>query len=711
MILGTAAYMAPEQARGKPVDRRADIWAFGVVLFEMLTGARAFDGDDTTEVLGAVVRLEPNYNALPADVPAPVRTLLQSCLVKDPRRRVADISTVLFVLEKSASLAPASATSLTAVPPVAPRRGMAWIVAAVAVVAAAALALPALRHLRETPRSEPPLMRFTIAPPDGVTPMSAPIISPDGTRVVFAGTAAGDGDGALYVRPLDALAAQRLPATEGASWPFWSPDSQSVGFFAGGKLKKIDIAGGPAVTICDAPVGRGGAWSRTGVIVFAPDGRGGLQQVSAAGGTPAPATILDPATKATSHRWPQFLPDGEHFLYYSQVTVSVGSGANGVFVTSLGSTTSTLLVSTDNWAAYAPPGELLFLRGTTLMRQPFDPAGLRVTGDPAPVAEDLAQFVLVSGVALFSVSHTGALVYATRQAATNRRLVWVDRRGGVTPLALARGIYDSPALSPDGRQIVMVVGDTTGAHLWVYDIARGTLGKRTFDGRADSLPIWTRDGTFLTFATAEAGSLVGPLLRVRADGSGPVEPLVTDAQLPGSKVATSWSPDGRLLAIQSGEDVVVRDAEGVFHPTLVTRANEREARFAPDGRWFWYCSNETGRFEVYVQSYPPGRGKWQISTDGGAQAMWAENGKELFYKSGNRMMVVDVELGAAFKAGTPRVLFEIPLPDRAPDDPGRFGVSPDAQRFLVLTTAEGASGAAATPQIMVVLNYAQALKR
>ena len=315
------------------------------------------------------------------------------------------------------------------------------------------------------------------------------MISPDGTRVVFAGTAAGGGGGALYLRPIEALAAQRLPATEGASWPFWSPDSQSIGFFAGGKLKKIDVAGGPAVAICDAPAGRGGAWSRTGVIVFAPAITGGLQQVSAAGGTPAPATILDPATKATSHRWPQFLPDGEHFLYYSQVTVSVGSGANGVFVTSLGSTTSTLLVSTDNWAAYAPPGALLFLRGTTLMRQPFDPAGLRVTGDPAPVAEDLAQLE-PSGVAGFSVSHTGALVYTTGQAATNRRLVWVDRRGGVTPLALAPGVYDSPALSPNGQQVVLAVRDTTGERIWVYDLARGTFDKRTFDGPGDNFPIW-----------------------------------------------------------------------------------------------------------------------------------------------------------------------------------------------------------------------------
>jgi Tol biopolymer transport system component len=460
-------------------------------------------------------------------------------------------------------------------------------------------------------------MRFTLAPPDGVTLTSPPMISPDGTRVVFGG------GGALHMRPLDALAAQRLPAT-----------------------------------------------------------------------------VLDPATKAISHRWPQFLPDGEHFLYFSQA----GPGSSAVFVTSLGSKTSTSLVSTDAGAAYAPPGALLFLRGTTLMRQPFDTAGLRVTGDPAPVAENIQR---IGNFVAFSVSHTGVLVYATGQGAANRRLVWVDRRGGVTPLALAPGAYDSPALSPDGRQIALSVSDATGSHIWVHDIARGTLGKRTFDGAADGFPIWSRDGTFLSFA---AGGL-SSLMRVRADGSGPAEPLVTVAQLLGTQVATSWSPDGRLLAIQSGPNVVVRDAEGVFHPTLTTGAYEREARFAPDGQWLAYRSDETGRDEVYVQSYPPGHGKWQISTDGGAQAMWAPNGRELFYKSGNRMMAVDVELGAAFKASTPRVLFEMPLPESSPGDPSRYGVSPDAQRFLVLTTAEGEKGAAATPPINVILNYAQALKR
>jgi serine/threonine protein kinase/Tol biopolymer transport system component len=695
MILGTAGYMSPEQARGKTVDKRADIWAFGAVLYEMLTGTRAFEGEDIADTLGNVMKVEPSWQRFPASMPPRVVQVIRACLQKNPKQRIDSAQDVRLALEGAFDTATSQMTGTTTS---STRRGrLAWMTAlAIAAVVIAALAIPALRHLREVPPPEPPVMRFTIAPPDGVTPTSPAMISPDGTRVVFAGAAAGGGG--LYLWPLDALTAQRLPATEGAASPFWSPDSKSVGFFSGGKLKKIDITGGPAVPICDVQNAGGGSWSRNGVIVFAPNNFSGLQQVSAAGGTPTPATVLDAKTGAVSHRWPQFLPDGEHFLYFN-----LGAqGSTGIFVTSLGSKMSTSLVSTNVRAEYALPGALLFLRGTTLMRQPFDTAGLRLTGDPAQVAEDIGLFA--GSVAAFSVSHTGVLVYSTGQAAMNRRLVWVDRRGGVTPLTLAPGDYDSPALSPDGQHIALTVRDATGAHIWVYDIARGTLGKRTFEG-ADNFPIWTRDGKFLTFQRAR------DLIQVRADGSGNAEPLVRDLQLPGQKVPTSWSADSRLLAIQNGTNVVVRDTDGVFHPTLTTSAFEREGRFAPDGHWLAYRSDETGRDEVFVQSYPPGGGKWLISTDGGAQAMWAPNGRELFYKSGNRMMVVEVELGTAFKASTPRVLFEMPLPESITGDPSRFAVTPDAQRFLVLTTATGEKGAASTPPLTVVLNYAQALKR
>ncbi len=696
IILGTAAYMSPEQARGKSVDRRADIWALGVVLFEMLTGRRAFDAEDISATLAFVITKEPDWSALPANTPAAIRRLVRRCLEKDPKRRLQAIGDARVEID-DALTAPAAELSPTMAAPIAPRRVAPLVIASVlgALLVAALGALSfglGIVRLREAP-TETPTMRFTIAPPDGITIAGPPAISPDGRRVVFQGS-----DGALWMRSLDALAVQRVPGTEGGAQPFWSPDGRSVAFFAGGKLKKIDVAGGPAVTLCDAAgsVPAGGSWSPNGVIVFRAGAQQAIQQVPVAGGEPAPATILDPSTHDVSHAWPHFLPDGRHFLYVSTRVDGSRSLVAGSLEAKIG---TALSVPVDySGAEYATPGVLLFVRGTTLMRQAFDAARLTATGDPAPVAESVVPGT-TSG-ARFSVSSTGTLVYVAAGAQEKRRLVWVDRKGGVTPLALPPGAYGEPGLSPDGRQVALAVTDTSGTHIWVYDLERGTLGKRTFEG-TNTYPIWTRDGQFLTYST---GGQSDPLMQVRADGSGRPEPLVTTEQRPGTKIATSWSADGKQLAFQSVNDVVVREANGSLHPAVATPAIEREGRFAPSGHWLAYRSNETGRDEVYVQSYPAGHGKWQISTDGGAQPMWAPGGGELFYKNGNRMMVVAVQAGATFTAGTPRALFEMPLPERTPGDPSRFIVSPDAKRFLVLTTASS-DDARTTPPLNVVLNW------
>jgi hypothetical protein len=463
-------------------------------------------------------------------------------------------------------------------------------------------------------------------------------------------------------------------------------------------LKRIDVAVGPAVTLCDigsAP--GGGSWSPNGVIVFAPDAlSAGLRQVSSSGGVPTPATNRDPSAPF-GHAWPHFLPDGRHFLY---TAYSLG-GARAVFVGSLDATPGTPLnVSGASNAIYAGPGVLLYAIGNRLMRQPFDAAKLAVSGDPAPVADGVA--IGQGGVANVGVSSTGTLVYATAATEGKRQLVWVDRQGRVAPLPLPPGAYGDPGLSPDGRQIALAVTDASGTHIWVYDIERGTLGKRTFEGR-NEYPLWTRDGRDLVFSTL---STRGPIMKVRADGSGQPETLVAGEGRPGIKVPTSWSADGRELVLQSEQDVFVRRADGSLHPVVATPASEREGRFALGGRWLAYSSSETGRREVYVQSYPTGDGKWQISTDGGAQPMWAPGGGELFYKSGNRMMVVPVETGARFSAGAPRLLFEMPQPERNPGDPARYVVSPDARRFLILTTAPGDEP---TTTLNVVLNWPAAL--
>ncbi len=694
VILGTAAYMSPEQARGKAADKRADIWAFGIVLFEMLTGRRAFDGDDVSITLASVLKSDPDWTALPATTPVSLRRLLSRCLKKDPKERLQAIGDARIEIAEAQSAPGPDGVQAGTARQTSPER-IAWVTASVSTLLVATMAALfglGIVRVREAP-TETPTMRFTIAPPEGMAIAGRPAISPDGRRVVFSGS-----DGSLWVRSLDALPVQRVPGTEGAVQPFWSPDSRSVAFFAGGKVKKIDVAGGPAVTLCDAAgsVAAGGSWSPNGVIVFRAGVQQAIQQVPVAGGVPAPATILGPSTHDVSHAWPHFLPDGRHFLYVS----TRADGSQSLVAGSLEAKIGTALsVPVDySGAEYATPGVLLFMRGTTLMRQPFDAAQLIATGDPAPVAESVEPGT--TGGARFSASSTGTLVYLTAGALEKRRLVWVDRKGGVTPLALPPGAYGDPGLSPDGRQVALAVTDTSGTHIWVYDLERGTLGKRTFEGN-NTYPIWTRDGQFLAFST---GALSGPLMQVRADGSGRPEPLVTSEQRPGNKVATSWSADGKQLAFQSVTDVVVRDADGSLHPAVATTAFEREGRFAPSGHWLAYRSNETGRDEVYVQSYPAGHGKWQISTDGGAQPMWAPGGGELFYKTGNRMMVVAVEAGATFTVGTPRVLFEMPMPERDPGNPSRFIVSPDAKRFLVLTTAPS-DDARTTLPLNVVLNW------
>jgi len=369
-------------------------------------------------------------------------------------------------------------------------------------------------------------------------------------------------------------------------------------------------------------------------------------------------------------------------------------------VATLGAATTTeLLTNVDSNAVYAPPGVVLFLRGTTLMQQAFNPKNLKLESDAIPVAEGVGLNDF--GAAWFSVSNTGSLVYTTLAVVDKSRLVWVDRKGGLAPLALPPGAYGAPGLSPDGRQIALSITDPSGTNIWVYDIERGTLGKRTFEG-INNFPLWTPDGQYVVFSRGP--NMIGPIMRVRADGSGSVETLVSDEQRPGSKIAVSWSPDGAQLSFQSGNDVFVREKDGAVGPALATPSREIEARFAPAGHWLAYNSNETGRPEVYVQSWPTGNGKWQISTDGGAQPMWSPRGNELLFKSGNRMIVVDVDIGATFKAGVPRVLFEMPMPERRPGDPARFIVSPDARRFLVLTTVPGDT-APVIPPLNVVLNW------
>jgi Tol biopolymer transport system component len=690
-ILGTVAYMSPEQAMGRPVDKHTDIWAFGVVLYEMLTGVRPFRGSGVPEVLAAIMKTDPDWNALPSATPSLVRRVLRRCLNRDPRQRLGDMRDAR--LDIADALTPAARTDER-------EHGLRGgrllaMAAAAGICLAAALILLATGIVRLNDTSaDPQLVRFTIPPPAEVIGTRTPSVSPDGRHLVFEAVTPGQ-PAMLWLQALDSLRPQQLSGTEGAAFPFWSPDSRSIGFFAEGTLKRIDITGGPPVPLCAAPQGQGGSWSSKGQIIFAAGANSSLQSIPDTGGTPVALTTL--RTDDAAHWLPRFLPDGRHFLYFSRATGVEAGGT--VYLASLGSEAGQPLVAADSEASFVAPDGLLYLRGSTLMYQPFDLQRRLTTGTPTPIAEGV-------GTRMYSASDTGVLVYAASPSEVRRRLVWIDRNRQVTPLNASPGLYVDPALSPDGRSVAVVLVDATGSHIWVHDLERGSWAKRTFEG-INTYPSWSHDGEHILFTRD-----IDTLMRVASHGSGVAEEFLANESRQDWIIATSWSRDG-ALAFQRGRDVFLREPGGSVKPLVATPAFEREGRISPNGRWLAFRSDETGSDEVYVQSHPPGSMtvRTPISTGGGMQPMWAPNGRELFYKSGNRMMVVDVETGAAFKPGAPRVLFELPFVERPFANPARYAVSADAKRFLVTTTVPGdeATGGRSVPPFQVVLNWMPSL--
>jgi eukaryotic-like serine/threonine-protein kinase len=687
VILGTAAYMSPEQARGKPVDRRTDIWAFGVVLYEMVTGRRLFEGEDVTETIAAVVKEQPDWTP----VPSPVRRLLKSCLEKDPKKRLQAIGDMRLLLDDAASQAASSPR---------PRFGKAaWAVAGVAVLAAAALAFI---HFREQP-PDTPVVRSTILLPQNTTvDFTAGVgllsLSPDGRRIVF-GARTTDGKTPLWVRSLDGLTAQPLTGTEGATFPFWSPDSRFIAFFADGKLKKIDASGGPVLTLADAAVGRGGSWSRQGVIVFAPTNNPGLMRVSAAGGVATPIS-------AEMGSFPFFLPDGQHFLY-QQITAS-GSFTIPIRLGSLDGSTDKAIGSAGSNPLYAQ-GHLLFLREGTLMAQPFDTQSLMTTGEAVPVAEQV-QTVLGSGRAgAFSVSETGLLAYQEGSRLAGTVLTWFDRIGkqGTTigdPVSIISG-QGGFRFSPDRKRLAAVIQDRSGSlDIWIYDVGRGLRTRFTFDATTDDNPVWSPDGRTIIFRSSRKGS--GDLYRKAVDSVGAEELFYADNS---NKAPTSWSPDGKLLLYTvvstNGNDngdiwglPLAPEPTGTAlkpFPVVQTPFNEGSAAFSPDGRWIAYVSNESRRNELYVTSFPAPSsgpaGKRQVSTGGIVfRPRWRDDGKEILYLSPDfQLMSAEVTIkGATVEIGAVRSLFSIPRGDGFP----AFDVTADGQRFLFRAPPEERSG-------------------
>ena len=699
VILGTAAYMPPEQAKGKAVDKRADIWSFGVVLYELLMGERLFKGEDVADTLAQVLTKEPNLD----NVPPRVRRLLSRCLQKDPKKRLRDIGEAAYLLDTPVAAAPM------------PRRKswLPWCGAGLFLLTTLGAIFVHLHEERPMAQS----LRYQVSTP-GSSAAQYPALSPDGRNLAF--VTGNGGPNQVWVRAMDALDARPVAGTDGATYPFWSPDGGYLGFFAEGKLKKIAIAGGPPQTLCDASSGRGGSWNRENIILFSPSPAGVISRVSAAGGTPVPVTKLAGiGSSAEGYRFPVFLPDGVHFLYNAG---SDQPDATGVFVGSLDGTAAVRVLPGTLNALYAPPAapgataHLLFRWEGTLMAQPFDVTRLKTTGDMFPIAEQV-PFSGNTGFGAFSVSENGTLVYRSGGGAfSSRELVWMDRAGKRLSAIGKPGDFGPFAVSPDEKTVAVGVRNGSQTDIWLEEMGRGVLSRFTFRSGINRNPIWSPDGGRLifSFASLSSGSYSSDIYQKPAGGNGQEELLLHSGLngFPGD-----WSPDGKWIVYeQTGQktanDLWLLPLSGDHKPIpyLQTPFDESAARFSPDGRWMAYQSNESGQFQVYVQTLPLSGAKYQISTSGGIAPYWRKDGKELFYVSADRkLMAVPVKLGATAEAGTPQELFPI-----SPATFGSFANSfyapmRDGQRFIVNAQA-GGEGAANSP-FTVVTNWQAALKK
>jgi serine/threonine protein kinase len=660
VLLGTAAYMSPEQAKGKTVDKRADIWAFGVVLIEMLTGRQLYGGETLSDTLAAVLLKEPELDGLPGDTPPDIRRLLRRCLVKDARQRLRDIGDARIVIDECLAN-PGAEEAEVKTAPFDKKPGL-WIGAAG--LLAIALAALSLVHFREKP-VELSVLRFTLGPPDGAAfghtfgLVSAFALSPDGQRLAFVAHSASGKD-ELWVHSLSTFTAQPLPGTEGASYPFWSPDSRFIGFGGDGKLKKIDANGGPAVTLAPAANLRGGTWNGD-VILFAVLG-GPLQRVSSAGGASSPVTRFDESKKERDHRFPWFLPDGRHFLCRV-----LGDGQTpNIRIGSLDSVDTKPLLQADSNAIYAS-GYVLYLRESNLMAQPFDPKRLTTTGDAVPIAEKVGSIYGSGAFGIFSTSANGVLAYVSGESGA-LGLTWLDRTGKHLGNVGDPGLLGRIRISPDGRSAALSSSPGGNQDIWIYDLERRLPRRFTVDPAREMDAIWSPDGRTVVFNSARKGPF--DLYRKNADGTGAEELLYADDI---SKTPSSWSPDGRVLlytatGTKTSPDIWVlpmtqqSGAPAKPYAWLQTQFAELEAVFSPDGKWVAYQSNESGNMEIYVAAFPGPGGKRRVSTAGGGLPRWSPEGKEIFYVGGaSTLMAVPVAAkGATMDIGEPQRLFGFP---------------------------------------------------
>jgi Tol biopolymer transport system component len=703
-IVGTFQYMSPEQVQGRDADARSDIFALGAVLYEMITGKRAFSGQSQISVASAILEKDPDpiTASRPLSPPA-LEYVVRNCLAKDPDGRFQtahDVKLQLKWIMEGGSQALAAA-SVRAGRSRWQRAG--WLLAAaffvLMIAAGAAWWKASSAHLRP--------MYFFASVPFATHDLA---LSPDGRVLVMVGYSAPANDYMLWTSDLGGRRVTLLDGTQGAAYPFWSPDGKSVGYFADGKLKKLDVSGGQPQVLCDAPNGRGGTWNRDGVILFAPDALGGIWRVSSWGGAPVQVTTPDASRSEAGNRWPVFLPDGKHFIYLA-ANFSGKPGINALFVGSLDKPEKHFLVNASANAAYAEPGFLLYLRDKTLVAQPLDMRHFALNGEPHTVSDEVLYFPQVYR-AVFGVARGDVLVTQTGKGVYLSQLTWLDRSGKQVGAIGKPSWYNNVQLSPDGRRVAADQTDPDGRNtdIWVQDPARDSTTRLTFDPALDMTPVWSPDSKQLLISSNR--TLDFRLYAKNADGSGSDEQIVKSG---GSGLGTQfnaldWSLDRKYVLVRRANGLAYFAwSERVLKPLVEASWVMRGGRFSPDGRWVAYASNETGKMEVYVCPFPAGNGKWQVSTAGGQEPRWRQDGKEMFYLSPDgTMMAAPVTLGGGFEAGSPVALFQTHRRQSiSSQDIFSYDVSSDGQRFLIATKVDEGNPA----PLSVLLNWASEMEK
>jgi eukaryotic-like serine/threonine-protein kinase len=699
-ILGTLQYMAPEQLEGKEVDARTDIFAFGVVMYEMATGRRAFEGKSQASVIGAILKEDPPpISSLQPMAPPALDRVVRACLAKDPDERWQTAHDLTRELSWVAEGGEHASGTSTVAPAAVARTVLPWLV-----LCAFALIVGGAAMWWRVSRPSEPTMYFR--GPTSFSPRDM-AVAPNGRTIAATGYKESARKSVIWIYEMGSQDARPLADTEGASFPFWSPDGKSLGFFADGKLKKLDLDGGPAQTLCDAPSGRGGTWNKDGVIVFTPRGQlgGGLYRISASGGTPTLVSAPDASRGEQSHRWPMFLPDGKHYLYMT-FDVRLNSEADAIYVGAIDSNEKQFVTKASSNASYAAPGYLVYYRDNTLFAQRFDPGTFKLKGEPVPILGEVQSLTRMGRVS-FAASDGGLLVALTSSAVSFSQLLWFDRKGNQVGVVGRPEVYANVALAPDGKSVAIDKTDSGNQNtdVWIYELQGEHVKRMTFDPSIDTMPVWSPESSRLAFSSSRRS--VFDMYLKDANG-GQEEKLI--AHVDADEYPNDWSRDGKYLLYARGGDLwFLTFPEMKSTQFLKTPSTLSNGRFSPDGRWVAYASNESGKWEIYVTSFPQARGKWQVSSGGGEQPRWRGDGKELFYLSSDgKIMAAPVTEGANFDAGAPVALFQAnPREAAATSEQTFYDVTRDGQRFLINTEAKQTQ----VEPMSIILNWAAKLKK